>query len=179
MSLCIDDLVPDFCNGKMQIPLDSAHVTDFPNSKCYTWKCSEYDWTHSYCREDKINGGIACAIRQSGGESSCPGKVEGDYMVNAYDPEQPGDHRLRGFQASGTADEPCPDTGRTPIPRPPSPVNPSPAHHPYHPSPAHHPHPHHPHRPRHHRHPSPPPLPASNCFGCKASGAGWACVSCE
>jgi hypothetical protein len=174
MSLCIDDLVPDFCAGKMQIPLDSANVTDYPNSKCYTWQCSDYAALHGYCHEDKRTGAIACAIRESGGEYACPGKVDGQFMVNAYDPDDGRDHRLTDFAASGAPDEPC----GVSVPLSPPPATPSRAHQ----RPQHQPHlpPSSPDARTHRQHHRAPGRAAAtrSCIDCRPAGEGWSCGSC-
>jgi len=178
MSLCIDDLVPDFCAGKMQIPLDSANVTDYPNSKCYTWQCSDYAALHSYCHEDKRTGAIACAIRESGGEYACPGKVDGQFMVNAYDPDDGRDHRLMDFAASGSPDEPCGVSVRAPLPLAPPPATPPRAHQ----RPQHQPQlpPSPPDARTHRQHHRAPGRAAAtrSCIDCRPAGEGWSCGSC-
>jgi len=200
MSLCIDDLVPDHCSAGFGIPLDSAHITDFPGSRCYTWRCTDYPSPvpAAYCREDKATGAIACATRESGGEYTCPAKVDGDVMVHAYDPDADGDHFLRGFRANGVSDEPCGPSVEPPNPQP-SPVSPSPVSSstvsplPVHP--AHRHHAHHWHHGHHPHHPSPEstkrtpqassshehgrPAPTLSCIDCTPTGKGWSCGSCK
>ena len=198
MSLCLDDLVPDHCSTGFGISIDSAHVTDFPGSRCYTWRCTDYPSPvpAAYCREDKATGAIACATRESGGEFTCPAKVDGNMMLHAYDPDANGDHFLRGFRANGSPEEPCGPSVEPPNPQPspvspspvsPSPVSPSPVH------PAHRHHGHHRHHPHHPLHPppestkpqqSPPhehgrPAPTLSCVDCRPVGEGWSCGACK
>ena len=190
MSLCIDDLVPDYCSGNMKIPLASAQVTKYPNSTCYTWKCEEYNALHTYCRQGE-DGKLTCAIRESGGQFSCPGKLEGDNIIHDYDPAENADHVLKNFDSNGSFDEPCPVLIPSPSEPQPQPTpTPHPAPHPP-PHPAPHPAPHHHHhRHPHHPHPQHTPGPSSKthsspspnsttCHNCKSTNSGWMCESCD
>jgi hypothetical protein len=208
MSLCIDDLVPDHCRTGFGIPLETAHVTAFPGSTCYTWRCTDYALpvAAAYCREDKATGAIACATRESGGEYTCPARVDGGMIVHAYDPDG-SDHSEGGFRANGVPGEPCGPSVEAPNPQP-APASPSLAspslappslappslaspslappaprrHQGYH---GHHPH--HPRRPSPEStkpRQSPPhergrPAPTLSCVDCRPAGEGWSCGSCE
>jgi len=182
---CNDDIVPDYCDGEMKIPVSSAIIADKNDSICYTWICPDdppkYPRIHSYCREDKQTGQISCAIRESGGQFACPGKKEGGYIVNAYDPNT--DHRLTNAEANGTFNEPCPNLepekppgdqskGKSSPPSHPSPVNTHEKEH--HHSTAHAHRPHH----EHVRVPVKMP-PELSCLDCKPVGQGWTCGSCK
>jgi len=180
MSLCIDDLVPDHCRAGFGIPLETAHITDFPGSKCYTWRCDDYPSPvpAAYCREDKATGAIACAVRESGGEYTCPAKLDGGMIVHAYDPDG-NDHSQSGFKANGSSDEPCGPSVEPPNPQPssgsPSPVPPAHGHHPRRPSPE---------STKRVPQPSPPhehgrPAPTLSCIDCRPAGKGWSCGSCK
>lgn len=168
----MDDLVPDGCRGEMRIPLDSAHITEYENSRCYNLQCPDYVALQAYCREDKKTGKIACAIRESDGAYSCPGKIEGGYIVNDYDPDSNVSPVLTNSEANGPMEESC---RYAPL-GPPSP-RPDPKPHPRpHPDPK--PSPHH---PRHPHHPSPvaPPAPTLSCIDCRPANSGWQCGSCK
>jgi hypothetical protein len=93
MSSC-DYLVPDHCTvdpedptrTPMRIPLASAKITEYTGSTCYVWPCDyQGPYYNTFCRLDKSTGGLLCATRQSGFQLSCPGKIDGDFIVKGGD----------------------------------------------------------------------------------------------